>query len=153
VLTDVDEFPITIPVPLSIQRNWGAYRPWFSVAKYTSPPEQCSITQVNIVRVIIIFHRLWLRFALQLQRHGARYPTRGAQAGMLAALDKLKSAHAYLHPHLIFLKSYEYDLQTNNLVYFGAQQCVSLPFGIVHTSPIVEPNSPEKKLFCGILTS
>ncbi|KAF8329901.1 phytase [Amanita rubescens] len=103
--THVAEFPITIPVPLSIQRNWGAYRPWFPVADYTPPPEQCSITQVNI-----------------LQRHGARYPTRGAQAGILAALDKLKSAEAYLHPHLIFLKSYEYDLRINDLVYFGAQQ-------------------------------
>ncbi|KAF8324519.1 hypothetical protein F5887DRAFT_1086387 [Amanita rubescens] len=41
---------------------------------------------------------------------------------MLAALDKLKSTHAYLDPISSFLKSCECNLRTNDLVYFGARQ-------------------------------
>ena len=40
------EFPINIPVPLELQRNWGAYTPWFPVAEYRPAPEYCDITQV-----------------------------------------------------------------------------------------------------------
>ncbi|KAK2464684.1 hypothetical protein APHAL10511_003260 [Amanita phalloides] len=98
-------FPIRIPVPVALQHNWGAYRPWFVVAAYRPPPVDCSIVQVNI-----------------LQRHGARFPTKGAQAGMLTALNKLQSTQTYSHPTLSFLKGYVYDLGTDDLVYFGAEQ-------------------------------
>ncbi|KAF8692606.1 hypothetical protein AX14_002450 [Amanita brunnescens Koide BX004] len=40
---------------------------------------------------------------------------------MVAALSKLKSAHTYLDP-LLFVKTYEFDLGADDLVYYGAQQ-------------------------------
>ncbi|KAF8629279.1 hypothetical protein AX15_003537 [Amanita polypyramis BW_CC] len=99
------EFPFKIPVPLELQRNWGAYTPWFSVADYRPAPEYCDITQVNI-----------------LQRHGARYPTKGAHRGIVTALNKLTSSRPYTHPLLLFLKDYEYDLGVDELVHFGVEQ-------------------------------
>ena len=118
-----DTFPIVIPVPLAIQKNWGAYRPWFSVANYRPVPKHCTVNQVNIVRIsltLVVTYPALNDFP-QLQRHGARYPTKGAQADMLTVLNQLKSAKTYLNP-LLFLKSYEFDLGTDDLVYFGAQQ-------------------------------
>lgn len=57
-----DTFPIVIPVPLAIQKNWGAYRPWFSVANYRPVPKHCTINQVNIVRIcptlVVTYHVL-----------------------------------------------------------------------------------------------
>ena len=117
-----EAFPIFIPVPLAIQKNWGAYRPWFSVADYRPEPKHCTVNQVNIVRTLVVTYHVLNDFP-QLQRHGARYPTKGAHADMLTALNKLKSATTYLNP-LLFVKSYDFDLGTDDLVYFGAQQCV-----------------------------
>lgn len=38
--------------PEKIQKRWGQYSPYFPAGGYVSPPEGCSITQVNIVSVI-----------------------------------------------------------------------------------------------------
>lgn len=73
---------------------------------------------------------------------------------MATALDKLKSAKTYLHP-LLFVKSYEFDLGTDALVYFGAQQCVPPPLFPVNQSAdtYLERSSPVKKPFCATHTS
>ncbi|GJE87420.1 phytase [Phanerochaete sordida] len=99
--------PITpvFPIPESEQLNWGQYSPYFPLAKYRAPPEGCVIDQVNI-----------------LQRHGARFPTSGATAGIVAALAKLQAVPSYEDPALQFLKTFKYDLGTNDLVPYGAEQ-------------------------------
>lgn len=35
--------------PLNIQRLWAAYSPYYSVEAYKPPPQDCRLTQVNIV--------------------------------------------------------------------------------------------------------
>lgn len=59
-----------------------------------------------------------------MQRHGARFPTSGATAGIVAALAKLQSVQEFKDPALDFLKNFTYDLGTNDLVPFGAAQYV-----------------------------
>jgi hypothetical protein len=36
--------------PYTTQKLWAAYSPYYSVEKYKPPPEDCRLTQVNIVR-------------------------------------------------------------------------------------------------------
>lgn len=60
----------------------------------------------------------------KLQRHGARFPTSGATQRILAALEKLQSVKQYKDPRLNFLKTFSYDLGANDLVQYGADQCV-----------------------------
>ncbi|KAG2012915.1 hypothetical protein CC2G_009864 [Coprinopsis cinerea AmutBmut pab1-1] len=91
--------------PIEISNFWGAYSPYFPVREYVPPPRECRINQVNII-----------------QRHGARFPTVGANERIRGALSRLQSAHTYLDPRLEFLKEYEYPLGVNELVPFGAFQ-------------------------------
>lgn len=41
--------PITpvFPIPEKEQLNWGQYSPYFPVAEYEPPPDNCKITQVS----------------------------------------------------------------------------------------------------------
>ena len=59
---------------------------------------------------------------LQLQRHGARYPTLKAGIEIAMALTKLLSIENYTDPRLNFLKTYEYKLGAEDLVPLGAQE-------------------------------
>lgn len=59
---------------------------------------------------------------LQLQRHGARYPTSGLTMPITAALSKLQSVAGYKDVRLDFLKSYTYDLGEDDLVQYGSDQ-------------------------------
>lgn len=92
-------------VPSDTHYLWGPYSPWHPAERYPSPPNGCTINQVNII-----------------QRHGARYPTSGADERIRNAVTKLQSANAYLDPRLSFLKDYEYNLGIADLVPFGAFQ-------------------------------
>ncbi len=62
------------------------------------------------------------RLLYQLQRHGARFPTSGAAKSIVAAVSKLQAVKAYNDPDFDFLKTFTYDLGTNDLVEFGADQ-------------------------------
>lgn len=101
------------PFPLHSQplsSSWAPYSPYHPAGKYEDPTrEGCVVSQVNI-----------------LQRHGARYPTSGATKAILKALEKLQAATTYHDPNLHFLKNYTYDLGTNDLVKFGADQSYAL---------------------------
>ncbi|KAF9265083.1 phytase [Marasmius fiardii PR-910] len=91
-------------VPL--EQLWAQYSPFFPVGQYNPPPAGCEIIQANII-----------------QRHGARYPTAGAALGIVSGVSKLQGVStAFQDPKLEFLKTYEYDLRTDDLVTFGAQQ-------------------------------
>lgn len=48
---DSDYYDAGAPfAPFKTQRLWGAYSPYYSVEEYRPPPDDCQLTQVNIVR-------------------------------------------------------------------------------------------------------
>ena len=59
---------------------------------------------------------------LQLQRHGARFPTSAIGTIAKAGLAKIQNATAFTDSRLSFVKSSVYDLGTNDLIKFGATQ-------------------------------
>lgn len=59
---------------------------------------------------------------VQLQRHGARFPTLGAAARMAIAITNAQKATAYLDPDFEFIKDWEYDLGYDDLIDYGAAQ-------------------------------
>lgn len=137
----VHSLPFSDP-QLELYRLWGSYSPYFSVNQYPPPPPDCIITQVCSVILIQNLHlslpsigqhciSLLQLFTFpqsdivthhQLQRHGARFPTPGATARILAALHKLHSATTYTDPNLRFLTNYTYFLGMNNMVPLGVLQ-------------------------------
>ncbi|KIK66706.1 hypothetical protein GYMLUDRAFT_238943 [Collybiopsis luxurians FD-317 M1] len=112
------------PRPYVLQQNWGAYAPYYPLNDYVSPPERC---EVNI-----------------LQRHGARYPTAGPGAIIAAAVSKLQGVTTYRDSNLDFIRSFVYDLGTNDLVLFGAAQSVTSGAEMYHRyeSLVSEDNIP-----------
>ncbi|KAI0686380.1 phytase [Cytidiella melzeri] len=58
----------------------------------------------------------------QLQRHGARFPTSGAATKIQAALAKLQTVTKFTDSRLDFVKSFTFNLGTDNLVKFGTDQ-------------------------------
>ncbi|KAF9463690.1 phytase [Collybia nuda] len=90
------------PGSLEIQKSWAQYSPFFAAGKYEDPPEHCKVVQI--------------------QRHGARFPTAGPSAAIKAAVSKLQSAKVFTDPRLSFLENYTYDLGQDDLVPFGAQE-------------------------------
>ncbi|KAF9443982.1 phosphoglycerate mutase-like protein [Macrolepiota fuliginosa MF-IS2] len=91
--------------PPAIPKLWAVYAPYSSVEVYEPPPEDCRVTQVNI-----------------LQRHGARYPTFGQSTRIAKALSRLQSADSFLDERLHFVTNYQYGLGVNNLIPFGESQ-------------------------------
>lgn len=59
-----------------------------------------------------------------IQRHGARFPTSGAAERIVSSIGKLQNATQYLDTKFDFLKDFEYDLGTADLIPFGASQYV-----------------------------
>ena len=57
-----------------------------------------------------------------MQRHGARYPTKGSGLKVQAAIAKLQSVEEYRDPRLEFLRTFKYELGNESLVRFGAAQ-------------------------------
>ncbi|KAI0682711.1 phytase [Cytidiella melzeri] len=99
--------PVTPILPLTEreQLEWAQYSPYFARAVYKEPPSGCQIDQVNI-----------------LQRHGARFPTSGAATKIQAALAKLQTVTNFTDSRLDFVKSFTFNLGTDDLVKFGADQ-------------------------------
>ncbi len=60
----------------------------------------------------------------QLQRHGARYPNADDGEQYSKAVEHITSADKFADKRLKFLKGYEYELGADDLVPFGAAQCV-----------------------------
>ncbi|KAG8853712.1 hypothetical protein FRB91_004476 [Serendipita sp. 411] len=94
-------------LPDKIARLLGPYSPWYPVQYYITPPSTCNITQAHF-----------------LQRHGARFPTKGQGEKIKRALSHIKipSAKAALKSDLGFMRKYKYDLGTEDLIYFGANE-------------------------------
>ncbi|KAF9038922.1 acid phosphatase [Hymenopellis radicata] len=86
-------------------KNWAQYSPYTPLAVYSSPPDGCVVSQVNLI-----------------QRHGARFPTSGASTRIRAALEKLSNAANITDNRLKFLDGYQYDLGQDDLVPLGALQ-------------------------------
>ncbi|KAG0150118.1 hypothetical protein CROQUDRAFT_38804, partial [Cronartium quercuum f. sp. fusiforme G11] len=79
--------------------------PYHSVGIYAQPPAGCRATCV-----------------VQLQRHGARYPTAHVGRKIEQALAKLHAAGELLDKTFEFVNRYRYTLRTDNLLPFGAQE-------------------------------
>ncbi|KAG1743645.1 histidine phosphatase superfamily [Suillus paluster] len=98
--------PIAVDSPiilgLTMQQSWAQYSPYYPAAKYQAPPPDCNV--------------------VQLQRHGARYPTKSAGKAMKKSVKRLKSAKSFLDASLDFVVNYTYALGTDDLVPFGAAQ-------------------------------
>ncbi|KAG9310358.1 histidine phosphatase superfamily [Chiua virens] len=93
----------TFDLPQSLQQSWATYSPYFPVVKYVPPPAGCDI--------------------VQLERHGARYPTSGSGKSIEESVESIKNATAFNSPSLQFVKDYNYTLENNGyLVPFGAAQ-------------------------------
>ena len=131
--------------PPQIQHFWGAYTPYFPVKPYIPPPSHCHITQVHSIHsssLLFLSSRLgqYRKYTIryryqnerlnpfygQIQRHGARFPTRGATKRIVASLTKLQSATNYTNSQLSFLTNYTYSLGADDLVPLGASQFVTL---------------------------
>ena len=62
-----------------------------------------------------------------MQRHGARYPEKAPAKAIQKSVKKLKRAKKFKDSNLAFVKQYEYTLGIDDLVPFGAAQCVLSP--------------------------
>lgn len=64
------------------------------------------------------------RIVLQLERHGASYPTDGATERILAALRKVQvvKKQEWRNAKLRLIESYKYDLGVADVLTFGAHQ-------------------------------
>lgn len=62
---------------------------------------------------------------MQLQRHGARFPTSAIGTIAQIGLAKIKNVTKFTDSRLNFISSFVYDLGTNDLVKFGATQWVT----------------------------
>ncbi|KAG9317928.1 histidine phosphatase superfamily [Chiua virens] len=91
--------------PQSLEQSWAQQSPYFPAATYVVPPSGCEITQVNL-----------------LQRHGARWPKKSQGKDMKASVKTIQNANSYSNPNMTFITDYTYDLGTDDLVTFGAQQ-------------------------------
>ena len=60
----------------------------------------------------------------KLARHGARFPTSTIGTIAKTGLAKIQNVTKFTDSRLNFIKSFVYDLGTNNLVLFGAKQWV-----------------------------
>ncbi|KAF3911025.1 hypothetical protein AA313_de0202927 [Arthrobotrys entomopaga] len=90
-----------------ISRSWGPYTPYFSVDSDISAnihPE-CKVT-----------------FAQILSRHGARFPTSGANKGIVATIDKIHSQATSYSKKTSFIKTFTYTLGSDNLTQFGTTE-------------------------------
>ena len=91
---------------------------------------------------------------IQIQRHGARFPTTGAAARIQAALEKLQSADEFLNPKMKFLADYVYSLGQNDLLQYGAAECVrSLCVALRFLISILDQSRQEKRRMIAIRSS
>ena len=108
--------------PFWAGKRWAEYSPYAPAASYKSLPHGCTLKQVNIVSnnssLVVVIAALTTR--LQLERHGARYPTAKARNNSLDSLAKLTSVSRYTDPGLNFLKNYTVVLGADDLLPLGA---------------------------------
>ena len=76
-----------------------------------------------------------------MQRHGARFPEKGPTKAIQKSVKKLKRAKKFKDPKLAFVHQYEYTLGIDDLVPFGAAQCVLTPLYSVFISHLTAPRS------------
>ena len=109
----------------AFSNSWAYYAPYYPAASFqesTRTPEGCVISQVNIVSRHATPQSISTNPVIQLQRHGARYPTSGVTKAITVALAKLQAATSYNDSRLDFINSYTYDLGEGDLVQYGADQ-------------------------------
>lgn len=100
----------------NISHYWGQYSPYFTetgtglgtaAAIPDTLPATCNISFVQV-----------------LSRHGARFPTAAKSVTYAATIAKVKAATSF-NGSYAFLKTYTYDLSSDNLTTFGQQEMVN----------------------------
>ncbi|ETW86127.1 hypothetical protein HETIRDRAFT_471458 [Heterobasidion irregulare TC 32-1] len=94
-----------VDLPEKLQKAWAMYSPYFSSGEYVDPPAGCVVSQVNLI-----------------QRHGARFPTKGSGTKIASAVTKLSAVKEYNNEKLDFLHNFTYTLGKDDLIPFGAAQ-------------------------------
>ena len=94
------------------------------------------VWQVNLVSLSLnpILFPNALTMSPQLQRHGARYPSKSDGKAIKKSVEKIQGASEFNSSNLTFVSDYEYTLGTDDLVAFGAAQCVVFPLDFVFTT-------------------
>lgn len=103
----------------NVSHHWGQYAPYFAVDNqpgYSSEvPANCQIT-----------------FAQVLSRHGARYPTASKGTIYSDLVAGIKQNASSLTGKYEFLRTYEYDMGTDDLTRFGERQLVDSGMKFYH---------------------
>ncbi|CAE6359559.1 unnamed protein product [Rhizoctonia solani] len=109
VARDSSKLPVLPSYQLDskIAHYLGPYGPRYAVPSKISSevPKGCNVTMINI-----------------LQRHGARYPTKGSGAEIDATLAKLKRVMTINEPSLKFISTFNYTYVADQLNDFGRKQ-------------------------------
>ncbi|KAK6362574.1 hypothetical protein TWF730_000031 [Orbilia blumenaviensis] len=92
-----------------ISRLWGPYSPYFAV-------DTADDSTLNR------YHGCEVTFANVLSRHGARYPTGGASAGIKITINKIQSQATSYSRKTDFMKTFKYSLGADALTSFGQQE-------------------------------
>ncbi|KAJ5326981.1 hypothetical protein MYU51_008149 [Penicillium brevicompactum] len=95
----------------AISHQWGQYSPYFSLSEESTisddVPSDCHITFVQV-----------------LSRHGARYPSNSKSKKYGALIDDIQANATAYKGKMAFLRSYEYNLGSDDLTVFGERQMV-----------------------------
>ncbi|CAG8048363.1 unnamed protein product [Penicillium olsonii] len=95
----------------AISHQWGQYSPYFSLSEESvisdDVPGDCQIT-----------------FAQVISRHGARYPSNKKSKKYGALIDAIQANATAYKGKMAFLRSYEYNLGSDDLTTFGERQMV-----------------------------
>ncbi|KAJ5543323.1 Histidine phosphatase superfamily clade-2 [Penicillium sp. DV-2018c] len=99
----------------AISHQWGQYSPYFSLAEKSAisdeVPDDCEITFVQVV-----------------SRHGARYPSADKSEKYAELIGAIKANATEYKGKLEFLRSYDYELGSDDLTPFGERQMVDSGF-------------------------
>ncbi|CAI7602984.1 unnamed protein product [Penicillium bialowiezense] len=95
----------------AISHQWGQYSPYFSLSEESAisddVPSDCHITFVQVI-----------------SRHGARYPSNSKSKKYGALIDDIQANATAYNGKMAFLRSYEYNLGSDDLTVFGQRQMV-----------------------------
>ncbi|KAJ5860963.1 uncharacterized protein N7529_008273 [Penicillium soppii] len=95
----------------AISHQWGQYSPYFSLSEESAlsddVPSDCQVTFVQV-----------------LSRHGARYPSASKSKKYGALIDDIQANATAYKGKMAFLRSYDYNLGSDDLTAFGERQMV-----------------------------
>lgn len=128
----------------AISHQWGQYSPYFSLSEESAisddVPGDCQVT-----------------FAQVISRHGARYPSDNKSKIYGALINHIKTKATAYKGKMAFLRSYEYNLGSDDLTAFGEHQMVGSGLKFYqryealtrHAVPFVRSSDSERVIASG----